>query len=279
MLLSKFLADTISFSAGSVRLPLKSQVDAYREQYNALIKRANFTSTIYRIQPGNQIMVHVKVPSKTVSKFYYDVLLELEPTDRSAAIEDCQVKFFSNSPSFVYGGYAYIFYHMDTEGNNRKDSKSKGMMIDMFRRKVPRENLLVSHTAKKLGKDAVAQEPEIRNPMGIAIPDSSIYLAIFHILDTYKYNDLVTSRNRITEVQLLNRVMDFDRLMNQRSKTAATEKRKAKERQKAEDLEVAARKTSVVRAAKELGVKRPLAARSASTARSMKKPKRIGGRG
>ena len=234
MKLSKFLADTISFQSGSVKIPLKSQIDTYREKYEKLSSEKSFESHVYRIMPANRTMVHVKVPSSSLSKFYYDVLLELTPADKSIAIEDCEVQFFSNSPSFVFGGYAYLFYHMDVNGDRRKDSKSKGMMIDIFRRKIPRENLLVPGTARKLGKEAVTQEPEIRNPMGIAIPDSSIYYAIFYIQDNLTYPQIFNTRNVRSERQVLAAVSDFDHLMAERRRVSLKETKARQEKAKQE---------------------------------------------
>lgn len=238
MKLNKFLGDTISFQSGSVKIPLKSQIDTYRERYEKLSGEKKFNSQVYRIMPANRVMVHVKVPSSSLRRFYYDVLLELTPADKAAKLEDCEVQFFSNSPSFVYGGYAYLFYHMDVNGDQRKDSKANGMMIDLFRRKVPRENLLVHNTAKKLGKEAVTQEPEIRNPMGIAIPDSSIYYAIFHLQDTYSFNEVFRTKRIVTEVQALAAVSSFDHLMAERKKAVQLEGKTKQEKAAKEKKQV-----------------------------------------
>lgn len=275
MRLSKFLQDTISFSSGSVKIPLKSQIDTYREKYEALIKDKQIRHDIYRIMPGNRFIVHIKIPSSSLEQFYYDVLLELTPTDRSPSLEDCEVQFFSNSPSFVYGGYAYLFYHMDINGENRKNSKAKGMMIDIFRTKIPRENLLVPGSASKLGKEAVGTEPEVRNPMGIAIPDSSIYYAIFHLLDEVSYNEVFGSRKTLTERQLFHSISDFDHLMVERKRTANKEKaaEARKRRQENEQLDKLLRKPSRL----STGIQKPKSP-TRITAKGLNKPRTNSGK-
>ena len=241
--LSKFLQDSISFSKGSVKIPLKSQIETYREKYDKLTEKKQIKAISYKIPVSNRILYHAKIPSSSLDKFFYDVVLELSPTDKSASFEDCEVQFFSNSPSFVYGGYAYLFYHMDVNGETKKPgSKAKGMMIDIFRRKVPRENLLVPKTERKLGKEAVGTEPEVRNPLGIAIPDSSIYYAIFHLIDHEDYNRVINNRNYHSEAQILSQIEDFDHLMVLRKKQAAKEADERRKKRESEHASVPSRK-------------------------------------
>lgn len=60
----------------------------------------------------DKYIVYFKIPSEVVPKFYYDVVVEFYPTDNSIKmdnnIENYNVKFFSNDPSFVYT-FAYAF--------------------------------------------------------------------------------------------------------------------------------------------------------------------------
>ena len=127
MKLSVFLEDELSITKGSIKLNIKSQLEKYREKYEALIAKKKLVVDYYRIMPSKTAIIWVKVPSQSLDKFYYDVLIQLTPVDGAAKFEDCEVKFFSNSPSFVYGGYAYIFYHMDSDPN-APDGKALNLM-------------------------------------------------------------------------------------------------------------------------------------------------------
>lgn len=219
MKLGVFLEDDLSISSGSIKLSIKSQLEKYREKYDALIKNKKIITESYRVMPAGYTIVWCKIPSQSLDKFYYDVLLQLTPGEEKT-FEDCEVKFFSNSPSFIYGGYAYIFYHMDSDNTN----PGKGMMIDQFRQKIPRDNLLIPKSVNKLGKDPVTEEPIVRNRLGIPMPDFSIYCAIFHLIDNLQYNQVMKVRSYRTVDQIVNSVKNFDQLMFERKRQAAREK-------------------------------------------------------
>lgn len=210
----------MSISPGSVKLSIKSQLEKYREKYDALTKEKKIPVEIYRIMPSKKVIVWFKIPSQSLKNFHYDVMLQLEPTDGAKTFEECDVKFFSNSPSFVYGGYAYIFYHLDADPN----APGKGMMIDQFRQKIPRDNLLIPKASNQLGKEAVTEEPVVRNRLGIPMPDFSIYCAIFHMLDNMSFRRVFDTRNYRTVNQLITSVKSFDVLMLERKRTADREK-------------------------------------------------------
>lgn len=215
MKLKDFLNDELSISPGSVKLSIKSQLEKYRDKYDALISDTSkkIKTDTYRVNPGGRVIVHFKIPSQSLTNFYYDVLLELTPVDKASSFEDCEIRLFSNSPSFVFGGYAYVFYHLDPDMKQRKSAKQLGMMIDMFKHKIPRDRLLMPGTEKKLGKEAVTEEPVIRNPMGIPIPDSSIYFAIFHMIDNMDYRRTMDNHNNVSEKQVIDSVSGFEHLM------------------------------------------------------------------
>ena len=174
MLLKNFLADELQVKKGSVKMPIKSLVDQYKERYEEMAQDTSrpFSYMVYQTTPGGRIIVHVKVPSRSLTKFYYDVLLELEPTDKATTIRDCHVKFFSNSPSFIYS-YAYVFYHLDPgDSSTPKGRRSRsGMIIDTFTKKIPRDRLLMPGTEKKIGDKVLKNEPVVRNPLGLPYLD------------------------------------------------------------------------------------------------------------
>lgn len=268
MKLSVFLEDELSISPGSVRLSIKSQLEKYRDKYTKLTEKKKIHVNVYRQMTNpSTVFVWVKIPSQSLDKFYYDVLLQLD-TSGAKSFEDCEVKFFSNSPSFVYGGYAYIFYHLDSDPSN---TTGKGMMIDEFRQKIPKDNLLVPKSQKKLGQEAVTEEPVVRNRLGIPMPDFSIYSAIFYMLDEMDFRRVKNTRNYRTVNQLLTFVSSFDHLMVERKREENREKNQKIRKQKAEQEELdQVLKNRTARAGSARGAVR---AKSPTRIQSTRKPK------
>lgn len=60
--------------------------------------------TLYR--DGDDFLIHLKIPSEPIEKFYYDVVIQFYTNDStikmSRSLKDYYVKFYSNDPSFVY---------------------------------------------------------------------------------------------------------------------------------------------------------------------------------
>lgn len=76
-------------------------------------------------------ILHMKVPSEVVEKFYYDVVVEFSSTNPATKIGNSlrkyDVRFYSNDPSFCYT-FAHAF------------NKNK-LFIDMLKDKMPRDFL------------------------------------------------------------------------------------------------------------------------------------------
>lgn len=276
MKLKEFLQDNIPLGKGAVKIPIKGLVSEYREKYDTLKNTHKFSHDIYTIQPGGRMIVHIKVPSETVDNFYYDILIEFEPSATTLKIEDCDVKLFSNSPSFVYS-YAYVFYHLDPDGTTKAKKTEKdgsGMLIDTLRYKIPKNRLMVHGAETTLPDEPLHNEPVIRNPAGIPLPDKTIYYGIFYVLDNLKLLDITKSRRYRTSRQVFDAVEDFDALMLKR-KRAEQKQKEAKARQRKQEMdsvkttERAVRKTnSVVNVVKPRSTVKPI---SSQKSRSVKK--------
>lgn len=286
MLLKNFLVDEMQVTKGAVKMPIKSLIETQRARYEEMSQDTSrpFSHMVYRTVPGGRLIVHVKVPSRSLSKFYYDVLLELEPTDGAVSFGDCNVKIFSNCPSFVYT-YAYVFYHLDV-GDQSPAAKRKsrtGMIIDTFTRKIPRDRLLMPGTEDKLGKKVLNNEPSTRNPLGLPYLDSSLYAAIFYLEDATTLPQVMAQKNYRTEVQIFTSVMDFDRLMTERKKVALREKAAADRKRKSDESsakrvekETAAINRRGMHVVKPKAPVRAKAAIKPTSTRSIKKPTHIG---
>ena len=278
MLLKEFMLDNVSVGKGSIKIPMKGFIEEMRERYDEMSKNNEkpFLYAVYKVTPGDRLVVHVKIPSRSLhTKFYYDVLLELEPTKNAVTIEDCHVKIFSDSPSFVYS-YAYVFYHLDPEGKQidpRKGRKGAGLLINKLQGKIPADRLLMPAAEKKLGDEVLKNPPVVRNPHNLPLFDSSIYLAIIYLEDVTTLPDIQRQSKRITEQQLMSSIPTFDQLMEQRKKIAQTEANKRKrerEREQAVFKEHEAKLRKLNSTHNILKPKAPISSRKPS---GMKKPK------
>ena len=223
MKLKEFISDSMSIGKGSVKYPIGMFVKKHRDDYNKFkSKGANFTHQVYSVSPGDRRMVHVKVPSETVKDFYYDVVFEMTPDSNSVNIADCDVKVFSNCPSFVYTS-AYVFAHWDPD-LGKVSNKGKGMMIDAFKRKLPRDRMLIPGLESKLGDQPIHDKPETRNPLGAPLFDKSLYYATFYVMENVPLTAITDKIPTTTSIKVYNSIADFDQLMTARS--LAVEKQK-----------------------------------------------------
>lgn len=282
MKLKEFLGDTMSLGKGSVKYPIGMQVMQHRDAYNKLKGKESiqFKHQIYLTSPGNRRMIHVKVPSETVRDFYYDVIFEYSPDENTKSFVDCDIKVFSNSPSFVYTS-AYVFAHWDPD-SGKTSSNSKGMMIDAFKKKLPRNSMMVPGLSSKLGDEPIHDKPETRNPLGAPLFDKSLYYAAFYIMENVNYDELVANIRPTASITVYNNVVDFDQLMTARSLAAAKQKEDHKAAQKRLADAITGKEKKVSAASQQHGVRKPLKPKSTSSAIStsktsgLKSPKRIG---
>ena len=222
MKLREFMEDNIPMKKGSVKIPIEGVINTYRKRYDNLRKDSSrrFDFRIYTIMPGNRTLIHIKVPSETVTKFYYDVLLELEGIDTVRDILDCDIHIFSNCPSFVYT-YAYVFYHLSVEGETITDKERKGLLIRRTQNKLPANRLLMEKEAtEKLPDEALQSPPVVRNAYGIPLFDKSLYFAVFYIQEHIPLSVIKKKRLGTREDVLLAQIEDFDTLMIKRKAAA-----------------------------------------------------------
>ena len=199
-------------------------IDEYHRRYNLAKTRGkfNFDHTVYNVKDTGNTIIHVLVPSETVPGFNYDVLFQISYEPTTTKLEDCEVKIFSNAPSFVYT-YAYVFYHLDMG-----DGKKPGMLVDSMGRKIPRDRLLMPGTEKKLPDEVRKQRPVIRNTLGLPLWDKSLYYALFYLTEEVSFLSIRGKQVSIKEADLMKQVRDFDKLMADRKR----EERKYKEETK-----------------------------------------------
>ena len=269
----------------TVKIPVAGVVGQYRERYASLVKdpTRRFRHDVYILRPGDIPVVHVKVPSESIrtEPFYYDVLIQLEPNPDAISFRDCDVRVFSNCPSYVYSGLGYIHSHWNTEEKSGRPS----MMIDSLKGKLPRENLLVRGSEKQLGYKATHKEPVIRNPMGLPIFDKSLYYAIFYMEDNLNLLQVRSSHHYVTQGQIVASVASFDHLMVERKRAEhRDQERRNKDKHRNDQLFKLQEDQVAKRNTRPDSLLRPKAAKSMSTSktlitkrpRSMKRPRSTG---
>lgn len=111
-----------------------SQRDLFRTLYTdkfdkVLLREAgNIKYTLYQDKKHDRYVAHIKVPSETVNKFYYDAVICFYTNNPAAHasgnLNDYYVKFFSNDPAFVFT-YLRVFLKNDLFFEDMKPKSSK----------------------------------------------------------------------------------------------------------------------------------------------------------
>lgn len=177
------------------------------EQYATL--RGKISIRWYKLSK-KYLIAHIRVPSKSVERLFYDVLLEFDidtiPKNKSV-INEGSVRVFSNCPSFVYT-YANVF---DKEKN------------------------FISWCKKKYPKEIFSKDPKKRNPMKIVNYERSLYFATRYLLSegrNYKGKiDLITIKQD-SYAQILNKVKSSDEILeiyNRHKRIEKPQEKKEKE--------------------------------------------------
>ncbi len=122
-----------------------------------------------------------------------------------------------------------MFYHLEDD-----EAKTKGLIIDEYDKKIPKENLIITGSSKKLAEEILHSRPVVRNPFGLPLFDKSIYFAIFNMVDKLDFNQTIHSKRMIRPKQLFELISDFDTLMINRK----AQDLKNKDRKKREKLDI-----------------------------------------
>lgn len=128
-------------------------INAVKKEYDARYERIANKMNAVLYQTKKHSYYRIGFPSE-VDGIVYDVVVAFDGTTYEE-LQNSQVSFFSNSPSFVYT-YAYAY-------NKHK------IFINMLKEKLPSE--------------CFSKPPKEKNPYGIVSYDFSIYAGVKFILD------------------------------------------------------------------------------------------------
>ena len=178
----------------------------YGYRYNNLLLRENgkIDYKLYRIRKDNVYIIHIKIPSEVVNKFYYDVILRFSANsdvkELGTNLEKYNVQFFSNDPAFVYT-YAHVFM---------------------------REGLFVKDLLPKMSKLAIKEKPKVKNPNELKGYVKSIYFAYLYMKERGLFKTIsYGSAKEYNKEILLSEVEDADQKIEERQvQGAKVDKRK-----------------------------------------------------
>lgn len=118
----------------------KMYEDLYHGKWNLIMTRENgkIDYTIYKT--GNAYYFHIKVPSETVDKFYYDVVVKIKYDNSTTNLENEPVQFFSNDPSFNYT-FAHAFAKHNLHIKELEPKMSKAALNNVAKEKNPQDTI------------------------------------------------------------------------------------------------------------------------------------------
>lgn len=164
------------FVGNPFELGYQPSLQEYARKYEELNKRQ-------KIRFGGVLIVddvyflHIKVGSETAEGVWYDVVIQFFMDEsiksRNLALNNYYVKFFSNSPGFVYK-YGYLYHKND-------------MLVEVLANKYPKEVLT---------KEPVKTNAE--NKMGY---DKTVYYACRYVLD---HSITLLSKNGLSVIRQRN---------------------------------------------------------------------------
>ena len=190
----------------------------YNQKYQTLVaKKAIYCENVVDMDDGTY-MVHIKIPSESQDKIFYDVVLQFftdnEELTKSNSYSQYFIQFYSNCPSFMYQ-YAALY-------------RVHGYLIEALYEKMDPE---YAHTL-----------PDKANPKYKMGYDKSIYYACKFIQDN-QYTILRKSGKlfyrRVKPKQFFNSIKDFQEMKSDSelySLEKSLKKETDKEKEKAKEL-------------------------------------------
>lgn len=157
----------------------------HRSRLDKLIeKRGNFKYHVYN--NSSSYIIHFKIPSETYDDIEYDSIIKLSPSKSSSllsnSIKDYDLKFFSNSPDFVFY-FSNLFYNSD---------------------------MFISELSSKLPNECFEIEPTIRNKENDISNCKSLYWICLLINDLNLDNKLnLRSISKPYNKDFINNIKDF----------------------------------------------------------------------
>ena len=173
----------------------------YVEKFDMLFLReaGRINFTMYVDEDHDRYIIHIKIPSETVKKFYYDAVIMFYSNSPSAktssSLNDYFVKFYSNDPAFVFT-YLRVFLKND---------------------------LFFEDLKSKASEKALKEDPNITNPYQIPGYSKILYFAFLFMKakNLFSKNMFKSYGNKYNKRDLLNAVTHSDIKIEERQKLGA----------------------------------------------------------
>lgn len=177
----------------------------YTNKYNALILRENGSIEYHLYKYKEEYVCHMKIPSETVKKFYYDVVVYFYPKDKNVqsekTLENYCVKFYSNDPAFVYT-FAHAF---------------------------SKNNLFMTDLAKKMSNQALKQKADQKNPKDEVGYVKSLYFAYLFMKNKGLFAKIrYVAAEKYSPRIIQDKVMDASEKIKSRMEEEEKQKKKTK---------------------------------------------------
>lgn len=192
-------------SANITAIMREAMMRSYTEKFNNLMLRENGSITYYKYKTkDNEFIIHMKIPSEVVKKFYYDVVFKFyadsSVLDLGRSINKYYFKAYSNDPAFVYT-HCYVF-------------NQNGLFIEELK--------------NKMSKEALTKAPDIKNPNKEIAYCKSLFFGYLFMKNRGLFNRLAWNDAETYSVQKLREnIMNADEKIAQREEEGAkVDKRK-----------------------------------------------------
>lgn len=180
----------------------------YSQKFDALYMReaGKIDRMLYYDKAHDEYYAHIKIPSESLEKFYYDVVIKFYTKDNgirtNSNLKLYDVQFFSNDPAFIYT-YLYVFRKHD-------------MLIEELKSKCPRASLTI--------------RPSERNAYEVPGYVKSIYFAylLMSRSDLFLKSTYNNFGKKYSKSALLSQVASGEQKMDERHRLEAKEKLKKK---------------------------------------------------
>lgn len=180
----------------------------YTGKYNKLMVRENGKIDYSLYKHKDTYYIHLKIPSETVKEFYYDVVIMFYPKDKvtiAKSLEDYNVKFFSNDPSFTYT-FAHAFVT---------------------------NKVFIEDLKSKMSPLAIKKEAKEKNPKNEVGYVKTIYFAYLFMKSRGLFNKLqYTSATEYDQKQLLSQIMEADEKIKLRQEGEESQRKSKKPKSK-----------------------------------------------
>ena len=181
----------------------------YTQKFDALFMReaGKIDRMLYYDKSHDVYYAHLKIPSESLNKFYYDVVIKFYTDNNSlrtvGSLKDYDIQFFSNDPAFIYT-YMYVFL-------------KHGMLIEDLKSKCPKASLTI--------------KPTERNFYEVPGYVKSIYFAylLMSRSDLFLKSTYHNFGKKYSKSSLLGNVSSGEEKMDERKRIEAKEKKIAKD--------------------------------------------------